>query len=130
MPKNKKKGSKKRLNNNRNRDLIFAEDLQAYARVDKELGDGRFSLYCFDNNEYRIGLIRGSIKKFTWIKRDNIVLISLRDFDKGKCDIIHKYTDDEIKILHNYEELPKKFQFVEDYLNDDDENACFEFSKI
>ena len=133
MPKNSKKGSKKRSkDNNKNRELIFAEDLQTYARVDKELGDGRFHLYCFDINDYRIGQIRGSIKKYTWIKKDNIVLISLRDFDEQKCDIIHKYLDDEIKSLQKYKEIPEKYQLIEEHLIDsyNDSSFCFDIDGI
>lgn len=132
MPKNNKKGSKKKINKNKNsnRELLFAEDLQAYARVDFNKGDGRFDLFCFDINKNRIGTIRGSIKKFTWINRDDIVLISLREFDDNKCDIIHKYNNDEILQLQNYNEIPNNIMHIEDSQENIDYNIEFTIDNI
>jgi len=36
------------------------------------------------------------------------VLVSLRDYQDEKCDIIHKYTPDEARILKKKGELPAK----------------------
>lgn len=126
MPKNKKKGSKKRIN--KNTELIFADDLQAYARVDNKFGDGRFDLFCFDIKRNRMGTIRGSIKKFTWINRDDIVLISLREFDNNRCDIIHKYNSDEIIKLQNFNEIPNSIMNIEDYNKNKDKDNNIEFT--
>jgi translation initiation factor 1A len=123
MPKNKKKGSKKKIN--RNTELIFAEDLQAYARVDNQCGDGRFDLFCFDINKNRMGTIRGSIKKFTWINRDDTVLISLREFDNNRCDIIHKYNNDEVLRLQKLNEIPNNIMHIEDSQKNIDYNIEF-----
>ena len=123
MPKNKKKGSKKKIN--RNTELIFAEDLQAYARVDNQCGDGRFDLFCFDINKNRMGPIRGSIKKFTWINRDDTVLISLREFDNNRCDIIHKYNNDEVLRLQKLNEIPNNIMHIEDSQKNIDYNIEF-----
>jgi hypothetical protein len=35
------------------------------------------------------------------------VLVSLREFQDGKCDIIHKYTTDEAKQLKQHGEIPE-----------------------
>lgn len=55
------------------------------------LGNGRVEVYCFDSVK-RIGNIRGKMKRRVWIATGDVVLISLRDFQNEKCDIILKYT--------------------------------------
>lgn len=67
------------------------------------LGDRRLHLYCFDNVE-RTGLIRKALR--VWINVGDIVLVSLRDFQDAKADVIHKYTADEARALVSYGELP------------------------
>jgi len=47
-------------------------------------------------------------KKKVWINKDDIILVSLRDFEDGKCDVIHKYTPDEIAQLKKSGKLPTK----------------------
>jgi Translation initiation factor 1A / IF-1 len=34
-----------------------------------------------------------------WINVGDIILVSLRDYQDEKCDIIHKYTPDEARTL-------------------------------
>ncbi len=34
-----------------------------------------------------------------WVNVGDLVLVGLRDFDKTKCDIVHKYNNDEVKNL-------------------------------
>ena len=53
---------------------------------------------CFDKRE-RLALIRGKMKRRCWIQLSDIVLVSLRDFQDDKCDIIQKFTDDQVKVL-------------------------------
>lgn len=118
------------------RELIFKEDEQSYARITKSLGDSRFECECFDLNETIIGLVRGSFKKKIWMRVGDIVLISLRDFDKTKCDIIHKYLPDEAKTLKSYGELPDNLNLHATALDiyNDDKNSSddlgFDFDEI
>lgn len=100
------KKHKKESNSKQARELIYREDEQAYARIIKPLGDSRFQCECFDLNENMIGHVRGSFKKKVWMGIGDIVLVSLRDFDKTTCDIIHKYTADEAHVLKSFGELP------------------------
>jgi translation initiation factor 1A len=84
---------------------LFKEDGQEYAQVQKMLGDGRLELQCFDNQK-RIGLIRGTMRRRVWINTGDIVLVGLREFQPDKADVIHKYTSDEARSLQAYGELP------------------------
>ena len=84
-----------------NKTIEYKDDsgVQFYTQVEKVLGNSRFELFCEDGVT-RIGHMRGKIKK----KRcqiNDLVLIALREFqtDDTKCDIIHKYTDDERLLL-------------------------------
>jgi translation initiation factor 1A len=46
------------------------------------------------------------MRKRVWINIGDIVLVSLREFQDSKADIIHKYTPDEARSLKAYGELP------------------------
>ena len=96
------------------RELIFREDDQAYARIIKQLGDGRFECQIFNSNSDTnvIGKICGSMRKRVWIQIGNIVLISGRSFDSSNCDIIHKYTDEEAQNLKDYKEIPSNINLM------------------
>ncbi len=50
--------------------------------------------------------IRGTMRKKIWINQGDIILVSLRDFQKDKGDVILKYSADEARSLKAYGELP------------------------
>jgi initiation factor 1A len=54
------------------------EDGQLFGRVTKLLGNYRLMVYCNDDQE-RMGLIRGALRKKVWIAVGDIVLVSLRE---------------------------------------------------
>ena len=58
---------------------------------------------CFDTDDIRIGLVRGTLRKRVWINIGDIILVSLRQFDKNKCDIIH-HAMEHVKIYHEHQE--------------------------
>ena len=79
------------------------------------LGNGRLEAMCFDG-EKRLAHIRGKMRKKVgvvlservlckfvtsllqvWINQGDIILISLRDFQDDKADVIVKYTADEAR---------------------------------
>ena len=109
MTKNKLGGKSHKRSKNRKEDgrrqLEFKTHGQEYGQVTKMLGNGRVRVYCFDNKE-RLGIIRGKMRKRTWISAGDFVLIGLRDFQGDKADIIHKYTIDEVRSLKSLGELP------------------------
>lgn len=132
MPKNKGKGGKNRRrgkneNDNEKRELVFKEDGQEYAQVVKMLGNGRLEAMCFDG-EKRLAHIRGKLRKKVWINQGDIILISLRDFQDEKGDVILKYTADEARNLKAYGELPENAKINEtDTFGDQGADGWVEF---
>jgi len=49
------------------------------------------------------------MRKKVWINQGDIILLSLRDFQDNKGDVILKYTADEARTLKSYGELPEKW---------------------
>ena len=94
-----------------NRELQFKEHGQDYAVIKDMLGSGRCKAICFVDEVERLCIIRGSMrrKRNCFIRKNDIVLVSLRDYQDGKADIIHTYTDDDVRMLINYEEITHKF---------------------
>lgn len=130
MPKNKIGGSGAKKAKNMPsiaRELIFKEDSEDYAIVSTVLGGGRMKVMCIgcDNKKSieRIATIRGNMRKKVWINKDDLVLVSLRDFQDDRCDIILKYTPDEVKMLKSYEEIPISLSTKNDDNEIDDTDA-------
>lgn len=133
MPKNKGKGGKNRRrgtkeNDDQRRELTFKEDGQEYAQVVKMLGNGRLEAMCFDNTR-RLANIRGKMRKKVWINQGDIILLSLRDFQDDKGDVILKYTADEARALKSYGELPEhaKINETDTFGQAEGDEAGFEF---
>lgn len=76
------------------------------------LGNGRLEAQCFDG-EKRLAHIRGKLRKKVWINQGDIILISLRDFQDGKADVIQKYNADEARALKQQGELPESAKINE-----------------
>lgn len=134
MPKNKGKGGKSRRrgknNNEQNkRELILKEPGQEYAQVIKMLGNGRLEAFCFDG-KMRKCHIRGKMQKKVWINKDDIILISLRNFQDDKADVIHKFNPDEIQELKRKNQLPSKSSLNNEEAEDDEEECVFSFDAL
>lgn len=106
MPKNVTGGNKHKKGKNSTsktkRAITYPDNKDTlYAYVIKPLGDCRFGVKCSDEVE-RVGSVRGSLYKNTYINVGDLVLIGLRDFGSPKagqkevCDILLKYTLDEV----------------------------------
>lgn len=95
------------------------------------LGNGRIEAKCQDG-ETRLGQIRGQMRKKVsprisvfvqyahplfpakvWIVAGDIILLSLRDFQDDRADVIHRYTPDEARNLKTYGELKSDFTIHE-----------------
>lgn len=133
--KKKKKGKNGILENKINKKLVLAEDEQYYASIEKVLGNGRFKVICYlnqtDNTDNitfskkeMIGNICGKMRRKVWVHAGDLVIVSFREFSKAenaKCDIIHKYTNDEAK------KIIKKGLIPTNEMNDTG-NITFNFS--
>lgn len=72
--------------------------------------------------------IRGKMRKKVWVVVGDIVLVSLRDFQDEKGDIILKYLSDEAKNLKTYGELPETTKINEtDLTGEEEEEEGIEF---
>jgi translation initiation factor 1A len=82
------------------------------------LGNGRLEALCFDG-EKRLAHIRGKLRKKVWINQGDIILLSLRDYQDEKGDVILKYSADEARSLKAYGELPEsaKINETDTYVN-------------
>ncbi|KAL3356118.1 hypothetical protein AABB24_017005 [Solanum stoloniferum] len=136
MPKNKGKGGKNRKRgkneaDDERRELIFKEDGQEYAQIQRMLGNGRCEASCIDGTK-RLCHIRGKMHKKVWISSGDIVLLGLRDFQDDKADVILKYMPDEARLLKAYGELPENIKLNEgvnalDEEDDDPNDDYIEF---
>jgi len=90
----------------------WQEEGQEYAQVVKMLGNGRLEALCFDG-EKRLAHIRGKLRKKVWINQGDIILLSLRDYQDEKGDVILKYSADEARSLKAYGELPENAKINE-----------------
>ena len=110
MAKKKKRG-KNSKNKNKvidKRAILFKGDMQEYAVMTKMLGDRRIMVILPDNSE-QMAIIPGRFRKRCWMKRGDILLISYREFQKDKLDVIHKFNGDEARKLVGYKEIPSFF---------------------
>lgn len=110
------------------RELIFKDDSQMYAIVQKAVGDRRFVVKCDDNKE-RVCKLRGSMKRSEWVCVNDILLLSSRgELNETKADVLLRYTPHDVKLLKKYGEL----DFLEttsnaaDALEDNEDFVCFE----
>ena len=127
MPKNTGRGGKNyRRGNNKTaikRELVLKEEGTVYGQILKMLGNGRVEVYCVDSVK-RIGNIRGKMKRRVWIGVGDVVLISLRDFQNEKCDVILKYTPEEVRQLKAQDQIPDSIE-----VNENDPNLDIEFEE-
>ena len=94
------------------RETIYPDTGQEYAFVQDLMGNGRLKAFCMDE-KIRVGRIRGSMRKFKQkiiINRGDIILISKRDYEDDKVDVIHKYSFEEVTKLIKNREIPEKIQ--------------------
>jgi len=124
---NKQKKQKKvsDINDSRPLSLKDISQMQEYAQIVKAYGNGRFEANCFDGKT-RLAHARGSLKKKKiFVKANDVVLISLREFEDNKCDVLHVYNVKEIKDLKKLGEIPANIS--EDALEKTIEDDGFDF---
>jgi initiation factor 1A len=89
---------------------------QMYARIIRNLGGRNMLVYCNDN-KVRLCHICGAMKKFTWLNVGDLVLISLRGFEKKpesgsneyeKGDIVAKYDSEHLGKLKKQSDINQK----------------------
>lgn len=130
MPKNtgKKKNTKNVNLVGVKRVLIYKENMEEYAQMTKMLGDRRIIVMLPDKSE-SMAIIPGKFKKRCWIKVGDVLIISKRDYQDNKLDVLYKYSDEETRTLAKEREIPEFFleASIPDKINDD-ENLLWEDS--
>lgn len=122
-------------NDNTTRTLLLKEDDQEYGKIIRVLGDRKVTVLLTDGGEI-LGCIPGKFRKRVWFKVDDMVLISRRDFQSDRVDVIYKYHDYEAKKLLKMNEIPPKFLDVvsentsEQQTDDINDEFGFDFDDI
>jgi translation initiation factor 1A len=99
-----------------------------YAKVLRMLGNGRLEAYCFDGKTRQCH-IRGKMRKKVWVSAGDIVLVSLRDYQDDKGDVILKYAPDEARQLKALGQLPESVVINDNDEGDDEGGFEFEDSE-
>lgn len=134
MPKKNPHGGKKHKrakNHQENNHVDIPGEDQYFAKVTKLLGANKVNVdyyipqldlktqsinWCIKQG---IGIIRGKMIKRVYINVEDIILVTPRDFDKTKVDVIEKYNSSQINFLKNKVAFPKI-----NIIQEDDE-ICF-----
>ena len=135
MPKNTGMGGNKRKKGKKqvqeDRELRYKEESEEYAQITKILGDGRFQCKCADGVD-RIAHVRGKMRKRTWLANGDIILVSIREFEPEKCDVVEKYKEKEVAKLKSVGEIPDTMVLVnsgeKEEKNDDEGGIVLEDS--
>lgn len=98
MP-NNKGGKKYKKAKKTTFDTPLADEGQEYAQIIRKLGDKRFDIILQDTAKKAVGRARGALRGWQYIKSDDIVLVSGRDFRNSEEE---KYVEQTYDILGYY----------------------------
>lgn len=87
--------------------LPAEEELEVFGRVLEPLGKGHFRVECSDG-VIRVCRVRGKLRgRRSWIKRGDIVLVSVWPFKKDRGDVVVNYTYQQAQWLVEKGYIPK-----------------------
>jgi len=122
-----KKKKNKKYANEKSVLVLKQDDSESYAKVVKMLGSGRLTCKLPDGREI-LGIIPGRMKKKKqWIKLNDIILVSIRDYQEDKADILCVYNYSDVETLKSQNLIPKLFDDCQLIKNNTDINV-FEFT--
>jgi translation initiation factor 1A len=93
-------GKKKVLSEGDINQLVLPEIGQLLGIVTQLFGYDRIMVKCSDGVE-RVCRIRGKMKRRTWIKNGDVVLVAPWDFQTSRADVLWRYTQNQAQVLHN-----------------------------
>lgn len=119
----KKHKRNKKQNNFAEKTLRLKEEGQEYAQIKKCNGNCRFDVLCFDGKE-RKAIMCGKMRKKKFVRANDIVLVSIREWQDSICDIIDNYDVNLARKLKDKGLVPKSINLDVDnqYSSDDDDN--------
>lgn len=134
MPKNKKRGKNNKTKRNvetKRRDLVFKAFGEEYAAVEKKLGDRRMVMTLPSGQEI-MGIIPGRFRKRCWFDVGDLTLISYREYQTNKADVIYKYNSEEKLQLQHLGEIAGSFGngAAGGDESENDETFAFDFEAI
>ena len=94
---------KKNFNSNKNENYEINFEYEEYGLVKKLLGNCRVNLITNSGDEV-VGVIRGNMRKYNkrvLIEKGDIVVVSKREFQSDKVDIVHKLSLDRYPDILN-----------------------------
>ena len=92
-------GKKKVLSEKNLRAMEYPSENDVLGVVLKHLGNDRFQVKCQDGH-MRVCRIRGKMKRRTWVRGGDVVLVSPWDFQsEEKGEIFHRYTESQASDL-------------------------------
>lgn len=117
----KKKGKRNTGQTIEKRTLIYKDNMEEYSQVSKMLGDRRIMVMLPDKSEL-LAIIPRRFRKRCWIKLGDVLLISRREYQQSKLDVIYKYTDMEARKLAKEYEIPEFFldSLVSEHIENND----------
>jgi len=104
-------------------ELVYKDDGQEYAKILRLLGGPNLELMCEDGIK-RMGIIRGNMRNKIWLSIGDYVLVSLREFQDEKCDVLLKYGLDNVRALRLYGEI--KIETTNTEIKQEDEPFDFD----
>ena len=117
MGRGNKKGGKKHKRGKKDgyetKLLRLKEDGQEYAQIKALKGNCRFDVFCFDGKD-RMANLCGAMRKRKFVNLNDVVLVSLRDFQDSKCDIIDVYDDNQVHSLKDMKHIPDSIKLGEE----------------
>lgn len=98
---------KKNFNTNKNENYEINFEYEEYGLVKKLLGNCRVNLITNSGDEV-VGVIRGNMRKYNkrvLIEKGDIVVVSKREFQSNKVDIVHKISLDKYPDILNSDNI-------------------------
>lgn len=130
MPKKNKaaKNTKTKNISQEKRNLIEPDlNCQVFGILTKTLGSRFFDVNCLDGKQRRCKVRSKRLK----VKQDDVVIVSLREFDDKNADIIYKYNSEEVRELQSAGSLPNTESLGVKLNESDVEDECgFDFNGI
>lgn len=131
MPKNKGAGGKNRRRGKTEstapKELVYKREGEEYAQILRSVGNGFMEVKVFmpSGQVLMRAHIRGSMRKKIWMVPGDIVLVNTRGYSDKSCDILHKYTAHEAKILQARRQLPDNIELNQGEQNNEEDKIKF-----